>query len=187
MSVVALLGLALAVLMVARALRRVSVRRRSRRVSEEARIRALPNAVVLLQIAIAAGRTPRGAIEAIGGLTIDGDLGLVAEDFGCVAKRLAMGAALSEAILTPARQDVSVSMTRVLDLLRRAELDGAALSVQLELLVRDFRTTRALSLDAAAQRMTVSMLFPLVLCILPAFILLAIVPLLLGAVSGLPG
>ena len=78
-------------------------------------------------------------------------------------------------------------MTRVLDLLRRAELDGSALSVQLELLVRDFRTMRALSLDAAAQRMTVSLLFPLVLCILPAFILLAIVPLLLGAVSGLPG
>jgi len=187
MNVVALVGLALAVLVVARTLRRVFVSRRSRRVSEEARIRALPNAVVLLQIAIAAGRTPRGAIDAIGGLRIDGDLGLVVDDFGCVAKRLAMGAALSEAILTPAGKDVSVSMMRVLDLLRRAELDGVVLSLQLELLVRDFRTTRALSLDAAAQRMTVSLLFPLVLCILPAFILLAIVPLLLGAVSGLPG
>ena len=187
MNAVALIGLALVVLAVAKALRRVSMGRRARRASEEARTKALPNAVVLLQIAVAAGRTPRGAIDAIGGLRIGGDLGVVVDDFATVAKRLALGAALSDAILTPDRRDQSVSMMRVLDLLRRAELDGAALGLQLELLVRDFRTTRALSLDAAAQRMTVSLLFPLVLCILPAFILLAIVPLLLGAISGLPG
>jgi len=187
MNAVVVLGMALTVLIVVKTLWRVSVGRRARRASEEARIKALPNAVVLLQIAVAAGRTPRGAIDAIGGLRIGGDLGAVVDDFANVAKRLALGAALSDAILTPGRRDQSVSMMRVLDLLRRAERDGAALSLQLELLVHDFRTARALSLDAAAQRLTVSLLFPLVLCILPAFILLAIVPLLLGALSGLPG
>ena len=187
MNALAVLGMALAVLIVARTLWRESVGRRARRASKEAQIKVLPNAVVLLQIAVAAGRTPRGAIDAVGELTIGGDLGAVVDDFAAIAKRLALGAALSDAILSPDRRDQSVSMMRVLDLLRRAELDGAALSLQLELLVRDFRTTRALSLDAAAQRMTVSLLFPLVFCILPAFILLAIVPLLLGALSWLPG
>jgi len=187
MTAVTVFGLGLGVFLVARMLIRVSGSRRARRASEGARLRALPNAVVLLQIAVAAGRTPRGAIDAIGGLTIGGDLGVVVDDFATVARRLALGAALSDAILVTEGRELSVSMMRVLDLLRRAENDGAVLSLQLELLVRDLRTTRALSLDVAAQRMTVSLLFPLVLCILPAFILLAIVPMLLGALSGLPG
>ncbi|MFT7474812.1 MAG: hypothetical protein ACI81L_001744, partial [Verrucomicrobiales bacterium] len=55
-----------------------------------------------------------------------------------------------------------------------------------ELLVRDFRRRRAMDLDTAAQRLTISLLFPLVVCILPAFVLLAVVPLLLSALAGLP-
>ena len=40
--------------------------------------------------------------------------------------------------------------------------------------------------EEAARRLPVQLLFPLVLCVLPAFVLLAVVPLLLAAVPQLP-
>jgi tight adherence protein C len=154
----------------------------------EHRVRGLPSAVLLLQIATATGLSPRAAVHAVGDLPIDsGALATVTDDFAAIAARLALGADLSSATLRLASERSSTGLVRVLDVLRRAELDGAALSFHLELLVRDLRRERAVALDAAAQRLTVSLLFPLVFCILPAFVLLAVVPLLLGALSALPG
>ena len=158
-----------------------------RRCSER-RVRGLPGAVLLIQIAIAAGLSPRGAIHAVGDLPIGwGALGAASDDFSEIAVRLGLGADLSSAVLRLEEDRFSTGFVRVLDVLRRAELDGAELALHLELLVRDLRRERATALDLAAQRLTVSLLFPLVFCILPAFVLLAVVPLLLGALTALPG
>lgn len=167
---------------------RVRLARRRARIDEAtARIRGIPAAVVLLQIAVAAGHGPRAAIATVGGSRLAaGDLGRVIEDFSDVSRRLELGADLSDAVLA-IDAVAAPSMVRVLDALRRAEVDGAALTLHLEFLVNDLRRVRAMALDVAAQRLTITLLFPLVLCILPAFILLAVVPLLLGALVGLPG
>jgi pilus assembly protein TadC len=162
--------------------------RRTDRRRLERRVRGLPSSVLLLQIATAAGLGPRRAIEVVGGLPIDrGALGTASDDFAAIGARLGLGADLSSAILRLEPEKSSTGFVRVLDVLRRAELDGVELALHLELLVRDLRRERAVSLDAAAQRLTVSLLFPLVLCILPAFVLLAVVPLLVGALTSLPG
>ena len=73
-----------------------------------------------------------------------------------------------------------------LELIGLSEIDGGDLSLHLELVVHDLRRERAAVLDAAAQRLTIALLFPLVLCILPAFVLLAIAPLVLEVIAELP-
>jgi tight adherence protein C len=163
-------------------------RRRRERELMSARTRGLPNAVLLLQVAIAAGLSPRAAISAVGDLPVEyGELGVVTRDFALVGQRLELGADLASAILSLDQSQTSTSFIRVLDVLRRAEVDGVALATHLEIVLHDLRRERARALDAAAQRLTVSLLFPLVVCILPAFVVLAVVPLLLGALSSLPG
>ncbi len=163
-------------------------RRRHDRELMSARTRGLPNAVLLLQVAIAAGLTPRAAISAVGDLPVEhGELGVVTQDFALVGQRLDLGADLASVILSLDQRQTSASFIRVLDVLRRAEVDGVALATHLEIVLHDLRRERARALDAAAQRLTVSLLFPLVVCILPAFVVLAVVPLLLGALSSLPG
>jgi len=163
-------------------------RRRHGRELRSARIRGLPNAVLLLQVAIAAGLSPRAAISAVGDLPVEhGELAVVTRDFALVGQRLDLGADLASAILSLDQSQTSTSFIRVLDVLRRAEVDGVALATHLEIVLHDLRRERARALDAAAQRLTVSLLFPLVVCILPAFVVLAVVPLLLGALSSLPG
>ncbi len=164
------------------------LRRRRARELAFARTRGLPSAVLLLQVAIAAGLSPRAAISAVGAVPVDhGELAVATRDFALVGERLELGADLASAILSLGEHETSVSFIGVLDVMRRAEVDGVALATHLELVLQDLRRDRARALDAAAQRLTVSLLFPLVVCILPAFVLLAVVPLLLGALSSLPG
>lgn len=174
-----------AIMATRRAVRWSRDRRRARR-DAELHVRGLPAVVSLLHVATSAGLPPRSAISAVAGLRSSTELEVVLRELRLVCSRLDLGADFSSAILA---LDVREQrrMIRVLDVLRRAEIDGVALSAHLETLVRDLRRERAVALDVAAQRLTVSLLFPLVVCILPAFVLLAVVPLLLGAFSNLPG
>lgn len=163
--------------------------RRARRELAHARATGLPTIVMLLSLAASAGHSPRTAIAFVARLVyVGGPVGVVALDFASVHARLELGASLESAILEESSSTRhSPDIIRVLDLLRRAETDGGSLQLQFEFLLRDLRRQRANALDEVAQRLTVWMLFPLVLCILPAFMLLAVAPLLIEALSGLPG
>ncbi len=163
-------------------------RRREMRRLSDARTRGLPSAVLLIQVATSAGLSPRSAVSTVGDLPIaDGELGTVARDFAQIGERLDLGADLPGAILAVDGTRTSSSFIRVLEMLSRAERDGVALATHLEIVLHDLRRERAVALDIAAQRLTVSLLFPLVVCILPAFVLMAVVPLLQNALSNLPG
>ncbi len=164
-------------------------RRRNRRRLAHDRATGLPTIVMLLSLATSAGQSPRSAIRFVSRLAeVDGAVGVVAQDLAYVDARLELGASLETAVLDAvSSNDSAHEVVRVLDLLRRAESDGGSLQLQFEFLIRDLRRQRANALDELAQRLTVWMLFPLVLCILPAFVLLAVAPLLFEALSGLPG
>lgn len=73
--------------------------------------------------------------------------------------------------------------------LRRALVDqhhyGVALLPALDRLALEARLARRRRAEEAARRVPVLLLFPLVLCVLPAFVLLTVVPLLVGATSSL--
>jgi len=71
------------------------------------------------------------------------------------------------------------------DSLSAAERYGLALAPVLERLSLEARQQRRRDTDATARELPVRLAMPLVLCTLPSFVLLAIVPLLLGALSSL--
>ena len=73
----------------------------------------------------------------------------------------------------------------LVDSLSAADRYGLPLAPVLERLSFEARQQRRRDTDAAARELPVRLAMPLVLCTLPSFVLLAIVPLLLGALSSL--
>ena len=66
-----------------------------------------------------------------------------------------------------------------------SERDGLAVGPMLERLSTVSRQQRRQELDAAARQLPVRMAIPLVACVLPSFVLLGVVPLFIGSLSGL--
>ena len=66
-------------------------------------------------------------------------------------------------------------------------LQGLALAPVLDRLAHDARAARRRQGESAARKLPVRLSFPLVACTLPAFVLLALAPALLGALSTLRG
>lgn len=152
-------------------------RRRRTRAAEARLVDDLPDLVDLLGVAVEAGLTPVLAVRAL-------------------APRWAglLGVALREAV---ARVDLGSSWTdalgaleavghgRLLPLvraLRAADRDGTALAPALGRVGLEARAQRRRLAEERAKRVPVRLLFPLVLCTLPAFALLTVVPLLVGSV-----
>ncbi len=73
----------------------------------------------------------------------------------------------------------------LVDSLSAADRYGLPLAPVLERLALEARQQRRRDADATARELPVRLAMPLVLCTLPSFVLLAIVPLLLGALSSL--
>jgi tight adherence protein C len=73
----------------------------------------------------------------------------------------------------------------LVDSLAAADRYGLPLAPVLERLSLEARQQRRRDTDATARELPVRLALPLVLCTLPSFVLLAIVPLLLGALSSL--
>jgi tight adherence protein C len=64
---------------------------------------------------------------------------------------------------------------------------GAPVLPALERVAFELRLARRLDAEVRAKRTSIVLLLPLVSCVLPAFVLLAIVPLVLGSLAALPG
>ena len=69
--------------------------------------------------------------------------------------------------------------------LTSAERDGIAVGPTLDQLSFEARRRRRLAAETAARKLPVRLSFPLVACVLPAFALLTLAPLLAGALSSL--
>ena len=65
------------------------------------------------------------------------------------------------------------------------ERDGLAVGPMLERLGTVSRQQRRQQMDAAARQLPVRMAIPLVVCVLPSFVLLGVVPLFVGSLGGL--
>ena len=155
-------------------------RRRERRAAEAGLIAEVPDLVDLFRVAAGAGLTVHHAIEAVRGVSV----GPVALALGTVRRRVAYGERLSDAL--PELAGALGEPTRPLvAALVSAERDGAPFRDPLEraaTIARDVRRRRA---EETARRVPVQLLFPLVACVLPAFALLTVVPLLAGTLRTL--
>lgn len=151
-------------------------RRRQRR----AVARALPEAIELLVLVVRAGRVPAAAVADIAdrvGPPLD-------EAFGAVVAGLAGGQRFADAIGELARR-IGPAAQPMVDALATADRYGLPLAPMLEVLAAEARRQRRRADEADARQLPVRLSVPLVLCTLPSFVLIAIVPLLIGALSSL--
>lgn len=172
------------VLVVAPALVTVVVprlRERSRaRKHEAAVVDELPDIVDLLHLTTAAGLPVSGAIGAIGGRPG----GVVGEALVRAASLVSRGGSTADAL--QALQATCGPVIRPLvDALADHDRYGTPLGPTLGRVGVEGRLRRRRQAEEAARRLPVTLLFPLVLTVLPAFVLLAVLPLLAGSLSSL--
>jgi tight adherence protein C len=169
----------LAAVVVTALLRRWSgVRRKARTAREVAA--SFPNALDLLVLSIRAGYLPA---QAIGEITPYLPTALN-PSFSAVEQALQRGDRFADA-LDQLRVGLGPIAQPLVDSLAAADRYGLPLAPVLERLSFEARQQRRRDTDAAARELPVRLSLPLVLCTLPSFVLLAIVPLLLGALSSL--
>ena len=151
-------------------LRRRAERRRSRRAM--AVLAELPEAVDLFALAASAGLSVRLAAEAVAPRLA----GPIGRALARAVDQMRLGVEVAEALeaLTraPAGDALRLLVRPLIDSLRY----GSALGPALERAATVARAERRRQAEAAARQIPLRLLFPLTLCVLPAFVLLTIVP-----------
>ena len=159
-------------------------RPRRRRKRERAAIEAdLPEVVDLLRMCVGAGLTVSLAVQAV-----------ARRADGPVARALGQAAATSrdrgrrladelDALTDP--KALGEPVRSLVGVLAGCERYGHAIGPALERLAAECRADERRRAEAAARRVPVLLLFPLVTCILPAFALLTVAPLLANALGAL--
>ncbi len=142
--------------------------------------RELPDALDIFALLLAAGSTPRQAVTE---LSQRGPLS-TRPAFASVVTRLETGAAFADAI-TELRATLGHRATALVDLLTAAERSGLPMAQVVLQLSSESRATRRRLDEAAARALPIKLSFPLVVCTLPSFVMLAIVPAVVAALSSL--
>lgn len=136
----------------------------------------LPDALDLLVVCVSAGLNLSLATDRVADRT-SGPLG---HELRRVQRLTALGVPRREALSEMEIRSGSSEVAALVSALVTTDRFGSSVAGSLEGLASDLRAKRRRSAEEQARRAPVKMLFPLVFLILPAFILLTIVPLLLG-------
>jgi pilus assembly protein TadC len=164
-----------AVLLARRAAAGRAERRRQRAVAGE-----LPDVIALLGLALGAGMTVTRAVAAVG----QRGWGRLAGELRAVADEVANGRRLADCLEElPGR--VGEGVRPLTTALLSSERYGTPILESLDRLAAETRADARRRADEAARRAPVKLAFPLVACILPAFALLTVAPLLASALRGL--
>ena len=151
-------------------------RRRAARMRDAALVRELPVAIDLLGVAVDAGCTPFLAVETAARWSPPG----LAAQFAAVRRSCRLGVTFERALDDAAR--VSPVLAPLADALLASDRLGAPVAPALARLAAEERIAARRRSEAHARRVPVRLLFPLVFLVLPAFVLLTVVP---GLASGL--
>jgi tight adherence protein C len=152
------------------------VRRRRSRRSDDAMVAALPVAVDLVGVAVGAGCTPYRAV----GLASEWSPAAIASVLAEIDRTTALGASFDDALRRAGSRAPAVrGLTETLRTSARLGSPAAAALVRLAQEVRADVRRRA---EARARTVPVRLLFPLVFCVLPAFALLTVVPVLFDGI-----
>jgi tight adherence protein C len=142
--------------------------------------RSLPDAMDLLVLNVRAGRTPFQAVCDLAA-TLDGDVG---DAFGEVVRRTERGQSFADA-LRAVHERLGPRAGGLADVIATSDRHGLPLGPVLDQLTIEAREARRRLEQAEARRLPVRLSFPLVVCTLPSFVLLAIVPAVIAALSSL--
>lgn len=181
LAAVVMVGLVPSLALVASAvLVRAVLVRRVRRRERRARDGSFPDLVDLFRIAAAAGHPVHRCLEVVAARAPAPVRAPLTAAVGQVQRGVPLADALHA--LGP---DLGSSGPVLTDALRAALRTGSALAPVLDRVVVVARDRRTRAAQAAARRLPITMLFPLVCCVLPAFVLLGVVPLLAGSLGSL--
>lgn len=135
--------------------------------------------VEILRVAVGGGLGVRSAFEVtVANTPADRDAGL-----GRVVEELDRGAVLDSALDVWASR-VGQPASELSVILKSADRHGVAIGDALEHLAADLRRRRRRQAEERARRLPVTMLVPLVICVLPAFVLVTVVPMLVVGIDG---
>lgn len=144
--------------------------------------REVPDTIELIVLGLRAGLTTRQALHFLAANAA----GSVRHGFEEAVARLARGDPPPDA-LRALPEVLGSGMQPVADLVGPADRYGLPLAPALEQLAHEARRTRQRHDEADARRLPVRLSFPLVICTLPSFVLLAVAPAVLAALSSLGG
>jgi len=159
--------------------RRIRFRSRSRQ-RRRVIAYALPDALDLIVVTIQAGHLPLQALR----LLVPSVPVIIGDAFAEVVARVDRGERLRTS-LDALGEHLGAPALALASAIAGAAEAGTAVSPALDRLAHDAREYRRRAAEASARELPVRLSFPLVLCTLPSFVLVAIVPLLLGALSSL--
>ncbi|GAA2346802.1 type II secretion system F family protein [Streptomyces cuspidosporus] len=158
--------------------RRAADGERSEQRAKDGAARQLPLAADLLTACLAAGAGPRKAAEAVG-RSLGGPVG---ERLAQAAAELRLGGEPAAAWGRIAALPGAQGLARALE---RAGTTGAPAVEPVSRLAADSRAEQARQADTRVQRATVLATAPLGACYLPGFLLIGVVPVMLGLAAGL--
>lgn len=163
-------------LVVARTLRSREPARERRRREQVAR--SLPQVVDLLAVTLAAGAAPGAALAAVA----EAVEGAVAEELHAVEQSLAVGRDPADVWREVARRPGMGALGRAMS---RALETGASVSGTLHRLAEDLHAQERSEAESRARAVGVRAAAPLGLCLLPAFVVVGVVPLVASTAMAL--
>ena len=155
--------------------RRTEIRRRWEVVD------AVPEAADLFALAVSGGLTVSMAVGEVARWAP----GPVGEAFVRAGRAVQLGRPTAD-VLDDVAAELGAPIRPLVDVLLASERYGVPLGVSLDRVAREARLERRRRGEERARRVPVLLLFPLVLCVLPAFGFLTVVPLLVGSLPDLP-
>lgn len=143
--------------------------------------RDLPALLDFIAIATSAGLPPQLALRR----AVEAASGPLADELGSVVNATDLGGRWRDELATVGERSDLPDVRRLVGALTRSNALGSSLSEEIGRLAGDVREVRRAAAAERARTAPVKMLFPLVFLVLPAFLLLTVVPVLLTTVRSI--
>jgi len=158
----------------------IALDRRARR-RRSAADREVPVLLDLLAVATSAGLPPQLALRR----AVDAAEGPLAEELRAVLRATDLGGRWRDELGVASARLGLPDLDRTVGALTRSEALGSSLAEEIGRLAADVREARRAAATERARAAPVKMLFPLVFLVLPAFLLLTVVPVLVSTVESI--
>jgi tight adherence protein C len=142
---------------------------------------ALPDAIDLLSLCVESGLSFEAAASRVS-INMDGP---VAEEFGAVLGEIQLGKSRAEALESLVNRTKSVGLSRFASAVLQVDRLGIPISSVLQEQASEMRRSRKDYAREQAQKVTVKILAPLMVCLLPAVFIVVIGPALVTLFTGL--
>lgn len=143
-------------------------------------IAELPELIDQLIVLLRAGYTPVNSFIQIASWLKPPMRDVVAEVNLLVQRGLRFSIAVAQL-----RQTVGPPAYEMVDALIQLDLDGLSAAATLDRLSTQAHAQRRLRAEVSARELPIKLIFPMICCVLPSFILLTVVPMLVGTLGNL--